>query len=125
MLGNDVEIRFLRTDEAHILTALVTDAYGTSYDADWVYDPAEIARRIDAGSLISTIGLLPDGTVAGHVALMREEPDAPVLHAGIAVVTEAARGHRLIYFPKAICRALGQGSGNFRYFQRGNRCAPI
>ena len=73
---NDVEIRFLRTDEAHILTDLVTGAYGTSYDADWVYDPDEIARRIDAGSLISTIGLLPDGTVAGHMALMREEPQA-------------------------------------------------
>ncbi len=124
MLGNDVEIRFLRTDEAHILTALVTDAYGTSYDADWVYDPAEIARRIDAGSLISTIGLLPDGTVAGHVALMREEPDAPVLHAGIAVVTEAARGHHLFTSLKQYAALWAKGQGILGIFSEATAAHP-
>lgn len=92
---NDIEIRFLRADESQILTDLATEVYGASYVADWVYDPTEIARRIDAGSLISTIGLLPDGTVAGHTALMREEPDSPVLHSGVSFVTQAARDHHL------------------------------
>ncbi len=98
---NEIEIRLLRADESQILTDLATEVYGASYIADWVYDPAEIARRIDAGSLISTIGLLPDGTVAGHTALMREEPDSPVLHSGVSFVTNAARDNHLF-------TALGQ-----------------
>ncbi|GDX32790.1 hypothetical protein LBMAG15_17250 [Actinomycetes bacterium] len=121
---NDVEIRFLRTDEAHILTDLVTGAYGTSYDADWVYDPDEIARRIDAGSLISTIGLLPDGTVAGHMALMREEPQAQVLHAGIAVVTEAARGHHLFTEMKQYAALWAKGQGVLGIFSEATAAHP-
>ena len=121
---NDVEIRFLRADEAHILTDLVTDAYGTSYDAAWVYDPDEIARRIDAGSLLSTLGLLPEGTVAGHMALMREEPDAPVLHAGVAVVTEAARGHHLFTSLKQYAALWAKGEGVLGIFSEATAAHP-
>ena len=121
---NDVEIRFLRADESHILTELVTDAYGLTYDADWVYEPAEIARRIEAGSLISTIGVLPDGTVAGHMALMREEPDAPVLHAGVAVVTAAARGHHLFTAMKQYAALWAKGQGVLGIFSEATAAHP-
>ncbi len=121
---DDVKIRFLRADESHILTDLVTDAYGTSYDADWVYQPDEIASRIKAGSLISTIGVLPDGTVAGHMALMREDPDAPVLHAGVAVVTEAARGHHLFTAMKQYAALWAKGQGVLGIFSEATAAHP-
>ncbi|PHX60340.1 MAG: hypothetical protein CK552_06350 [Actinobacteria bacterium] len=121
---DDVEIRFLRADEAHILTDLVTDAYGSTYDADWVYEPAEISQRIEAGALISTIGVLSDGTVAGHMALMREEPDASVLHAGVAVVTEAARGHHLFTSMKQYAALWAKGQGVLGIFSEATAAHP-
>jgi serine/threonine-protein kinase RsbW len=91
---SEVEIRFLREGEAPVLTRLVRETYGDTYDAEWVYQPQEIAARIKDGRLVSVVGEL-DGEIIGHVALSREEDDAPVMHSGVAIVTETARGQHL------------------------------
>ncbi len=91
----DVTIRFLEPHESQVLVDLVRESYGDSYDAEWVYEPHTIAERIRNNTLRSTIGQLADGTILGHVALMVEESAERVLHAGVAVVRDAARGHHL------------------------------
>ena len=92
---SDVIIRFLEPHESEVLVELIKESYGDSYDAEWVYDAEKIAERIRNNTLRSTIGQLNDGTILGHMALMVEEGVERVLHAGIAVVRDAARGHHL------------------------------
>ena len=93
--SNDVTIEFLSANESGVLVGLVKQVYGDSYDADWVYQPDEIARRITEGELVSTVGRDADGSAIGHMALMVEQGVASVVHAGVAVVTQAARGQHL------------------------------
>ena len=91
----DVIIRFLEPHESEILVELIRESYGDSYDAEWVYEADAIAERIRNNTLRSTIGQLADGTILGHMALMVEESAERVVHAGLAVVRDAARGHHL------------------------------
>jgi serine/threonine-protein kinase RsbW len=90
-----IEVRFLRPDEAARLTEAIERSYGSSYDAAWAYDPAEIRRRLECGSMRSIVGVDPAGDVVGHLALDRAEPTAPAGHAGQAVVDPRYRGHHL------------------------------
>lgn len=90
-----IEVRFLRPDEAPRLTEAIERSYGRSYDAAWAYDPAEIRRRLECGSMRSIVGVDPAGDVVGHLALDRAEPTAPAGHAGQAVVDPRYRGHHL------------------------------
>lgn len=92
---HEVEILFLDPEDSHVLVDLVQEVYGDSYDSPWVYEEDEIARRIVAGETKSIIARLTDGTPLGHMALMMGEQRTPVLHAGVAVVTERARGQHL------------------------------
>lgn len=91
----DVIIRFLEAHESEILVELIKESYGDSYDAEWVYEPHTIAERIRNNTLRSTVGQLADGTILGHMALMVEGGAERVVHAGVAVVRDAARGHHL------------------------------
>ena len=78
---SDAQIRSLQESEAPVLTRLLRETYGDTYDAEWVYQPQEIAASIKDGRLVSVVGEL-DGEIIGHVALNREEDDAPVMHSG-------------------------------------------
>ena len=94
-LDLDVTIRFLEPHESEVLVELIKESYGDSYDAEWVYEAHTIAERIRNNTLRSAIGQLADGTILGHMALMVEESADRVVHAGVAVVRDAARGNHL------------------------------
>ena len=96
-----IEIRFLEPDEAARLTEAIERSYGESYDAAWAYDPWEIRRRLESGSMRSIVGVDPAGDIVGHLALDRAVPDAPAGHAGQAVVDPRYRGHHLFTTLKA------------------------
>jgi len=119
----DLSIRFLESSEAGVLTDLVREAYGDTYDADWVYQPEEIARRITQGRLVSTVGLLDD-EIVGHVALTREEAGSPVMHSGVAVVTEAARGQHLFTRLKQHAASWSKEQGVFGIFSEATAAHP-
>lgn len=91
----EVYIRFLAAEESSVLVDLIRESYGDTYDAEWVYQPEQIAHRINTNTLRSAIGHLSDGTILGHMALMVEETTERVMHAGVAVVRDAARGHHV------------------------------
>ncbi len=121
---DDVEITFLQPEESHVLVGLVTEVYGESYDAEWVYQADEIARRIENGELKSTVGKLDDGTPIGHVAMMVEHGVATVAHAGVAVVTKAARGHHLFTRMKQYGAEWVKSQGYFGIFSEATAAHP-
>jgi RimJ/RimL family protein N-acetyltransferase len=108
---SDAQIRFLKEGEAPVLSRLVRETYGDTYDAEWVYQPQEIAARIKDGRLVGVAGEL-DGEIIGHVALNREEDDAPVMHSGVTIVTEAARGQHLLTRLKKFAADWGSPTKN-------------
>ena len=94
-MSDEVSIEFLAPSDAEDLVRLIHEVYGDSYDAEWVYQAPEIARRIGDGELVSTVGRDPEGSAIGHMALMIEPDVTTVVHAGVAVVSTAARGQHL------------------------------
>lgn len=120
----EIHIRFLEAHEAEVLVDLIQETYGDSYDADWVYLPNEIAARIDNNRLRSAIGYLSDGTVLGHMALMVEESAERVLHAGVAVVRDAARGHHLFERMKRFSAEWATGAGYLGLFSEATAAHP-
>ena len=81
-----VEVRFLDPEGAEGFTRLVRRCYGDSYDAGWVYDPAQVADRLRRGTLWSTVGIAEDGELVAHVGLARLRADDDVAESGQAVV---------------------------------------
>ena len=122
--ADDVTIEFLTADESHVLVDLVTEVYGDSYDAEWVYDPDEVARRIAHGELVSTVGRDSSGTAIGHMALMVEHGIASVVHAGVAVVTQAARGHHLFTRMKQFGAQWATSAGFLGIFSEATAAHP-
>ena len=123
--ADDVDIDFLSADESGVLVGLVTEVYGDTYDAEWVYQADEIARRITDGQLVSTVGRQPDGTAIGHLALMVEHGMATVVHAGVAVVTKAARGHHLFTRLKRFGAQWATSAGYLGIFSEATAAHPF
>jgi hypothetical protein len=91
----EARIRLLRPEEAARLADAIRAAYGDSYDAEWVYDSHQVARRISEGLMISCIAESADGELLCHAAMTFRSPHDQVGHAGQAVTMPAARGHHL------------------------------
>lgn len=122
--GAPVDIRFLRPDEATLLTEAIERSYGRSYDAAWVYDADEIRRRLAAGEMRSLVGVDPDGEVVGHLALGRESPSAAAGHAGQAVVDPRYRGHHLFTTLKRELAAWCTGQGMLGLYSEATAAHP-
>lgn len=122
--ADDLVIEFLSADEPGVLVDLVEEVYGDSYDAEWVYQPDEIARRIASGELVSTVGRDADGTAIGHMALMVEHGIESVVHAGVAVVTKAARGQHLFTRMKRFGAQWAQSAGYLGIFSEATAAHP-
>jgi hypothetical protein len=91
----DVTFRFLEPDEGTVLTSAIEAAYGQSYDVRWVYDPAEVGARIDAGTYVACIAESPAGELLCHIGMSLAGPGDAVGHSGQAVTLPAARGQHL------------------------------
>ncbi|HEX3042154.1 MAG TPA: hypothetical protein VHP56_08730 [Solirubrobacterales bacterium] len=78
-----------------MLTSAIEAAYGQSYDVRWVYDPAEVGARIDAGTYVSCIAESPAGDLLCHIGMALAAAGDAVGHSGQAVTLPAARGQHL------------------------------
>ncbi len=119
-----VHIRFLEAEESGVLVDLIREAYGDTYDAEWVYQPDQIAHRIKTNTLRSAIGHLSDGTILGHMALMVEESTERVMHAGVAVVRDAARGHHVFERLKRFAAEWATEAGYLGIFSEATAAHP-
>jgi hypothetical protein len=120
----EVHIRFLEAEESGILVDLIREAYGDTYDAEWVYQPDQIAHRINTNTLRSAIGHLSDGTILGHMALMVEESTERVMHAGVAVVRDEARGHHVFERLKRFAAEWATEAGYLGIFSEATAAHP-
>jgi hypothetical protein len=93
--GTKVRFRLLGPNEGAALSGAIRTAYGHSYDAAWVYDPAEVSARLAAGTYISCVAETAEGELLCHAGLALTSPGDRVGHSGQAVTMPAARGHHL------------------------------
>ena len=91
----DVTFRFLGPDEGTVLTTAIEAAYGQSYDVRWVYDPAEVGARIEAGTYVACVAESPAGELLCHIGMSLAAAGDAVAHSGQAVTLPAARGQHL------------------------------
>lgn len=91
----DVAFRFLGPDEGKVLSGAIESAYGGSYDVRWVYDPAEVGRRIGAGTYVACVAETPAGELLCHIGMSLAAAGDAVAHSGQAVTLPAARGQHL------------------------------
>ncbi|HET7417864.1 MAG TPA: hypothetical protein VFJ61_09595 [Solirubrobacterales bacterium] len=61
----------------------------------WVYDPAEVGRRIGAGTYVSCVAETPAGELLCHIGMSLAAAGDAVAHSGQAVTLPAARGQHL------------------------------
>ncbi len=91
----DIKIRMLAADESSRLGDAVRAVYGETYPVRWTYDADEVARRISAGLLISSVAETSEGELLCHSGLSLAAPDDVVGHAGQALTLPAARGRHI------------------------------
>ncbi len=70
-------------------------AYGDSYDVRWVYDAAEVSKRLGEGTYVSCIAETVDGELLCHEGMSLAAAGDAVGHSGQAVTMPAARGQHL------------------------------
>jgi serine/threonine-protein kinase RsbW len=70
------------------------------------------------------VGQLADGTILGHMALMVEQSAERVLHAGVAVVRDAARGHHLFERLKRFSAQWATEAGYLGIFSEATAAHP-
>ena len=61
----------------------------------WVYDPDEVAARLEAGTYVSAIAEDEDGKLLCHEGMSLAAAGDAVAHSGEAVTMPAARGQHL------------------------------
>ena len=76
-------------------SAASTAATATRYIDPLLYDPQGIARALEREEMVSVVAAAPDGTIAGHSAVLTDEPGDRVPEAGKLVVDPRYRGHGL------------------------------
>jgi serine/threonine-protein kinase RsbW len=91
----DVTFRFLGPHEGTVLTRAIEAAYGQTYDVRWVYDPAEVGARIEAGTYVACVAESPAGELLCHIGMSLAAAGDAVGHSGQAVTLPAARGQHL------------------------------
>lgn len=87
--------RFLEPDEGTVLSEAIEAAYGDSYDVRWVYDAAEVAARLAAGTYVACVAETEDGELLCHEGMSLGAAGDAVGHSGQAVTMPAARGQHL------------------------------
>jgi hypothetical protein len=111
MSAVDVTFRFLGPDEGTVLTGAIEAAYGQSYDVRWVYDPAAVGARIEAGTYVSCIAESPAGELLCHIGMSLAAAGDAVGHSGQAVTLPAARGQHLFTRTKRYLMDWAQDRG--------------
>jgi hypothetical protein len=91
----EARFRFLEPDEGGRLSEAIRAAYGDTYDVRWVYDAAEVSRRLAAGTYVSCVAESPQGELLCHEGMSLAAAGDAVAHSGQAVTMPAARGQHL------------------------------
>ncbi len=91
------EIREMRDEEAKQVTRLFWLVYGYTYKNEDFYRPLGLLELIRTGRLVNLVAIGEDGEVAGHVGLIRYEPNY-IAEIALLVVSPAHRGRGIMTF---------------------------
>ncbi len=83
---NEIAIRPLKVGEGNRLTQLFYDVYQYNYINEFVYFPEKIDQMILNENLLSIVGVLPDGKIAGNVSLLKVNESPPIWEAALGLV---------------------------------------
>jgi hypothetical protein len=103
--------RFLGPDEGHLLSEAIRAAYGETYDVRWIYDEAEVSRRLAAGTYVSCVAESAQGDLLCHEGMSLAVAGDAVGHSGQAVTMPAARGQHLFTRTKRYLMDWARGVG--------------
>jgi anti-sigma regulatory factor (Ser/Thr protein kinase) len=98
---SDITVRLMRPDETVSLARCAYRCYGYTYATDNFYFPDRVREMVKSGIMISVVALNPQGEIVGHVAVVKETPEALIGESGQAIVDPRYRGqgfHKQIGF---------------------------
>lgn len=87
------QVRLMKPSEAFDVSKLFYRAYGYSYGIDSIYYPDRFSQLLNDRSIISAVTVTEDNRVVGHAALVKDNPEADIAEAAMAVVQPDFRGH--------------------------------
>ncbi|MEX2447691.1 MAG: hypothetical protein WD404_02980 [Solirubrobacterales bacterium] len=120
----EASFRLLRPEEGGRLSEAIRAAYGETYDVRWVYDPAEVSRRLAAGTYVSCVAEAPEGELLCHEGMRLDAADDAVAHSGQAVTMPAARGQHLFTATKRHLMEWAAGRGLAGMFSEATAAHP-
>ncbi len=85
-------IGLLRPGQAGAVSHCIFDAYHLTYFKEEMYRPLRIAELNRNGDIVSAVATAPDGTVAGHFALVFDDEKRSVADLAVAATRRAWRG---------------------------------
>jgi anti-sigma regulatory factor (Ser/Thr protein kinase)/GNAT superfamily N-acetyltransferase len=91
-----ISIAPMKPDQAIEVCKTLYHAYGYSYFYPHMYYPERIVELNQSGHLFSAVALTDEGEVAGHGALMKNDPQDRIAELGIGAVKPAYRSQGVL-----------------------------
>jgi len=120
----DARFRFLQRGEGHVLADAIRVAYGESYDVRWIYDEAEVNKRLQAGTYVSCVAESPEGDLLCHEGMSLAAAGDAVAHSGQAVTMPQARGQHLFTRTKRFLMDWAKDQGLAGMFSEATTAHP-
>lgn len=94
MILKDVSFRITAVDasNAHLVGDVFRSIYGEDYPVRDVYRPDVLLKEIEAGRLMCSLVLGPDGAAAGYASMFRTAPNPRIWEAGNMIVSPGHTG---------------------------------
>ncbi|MBN1189840.1 MAG: ATP-binding protein [Dehalococcoidales bacterium] len=89
---SDIKVRLMRPDETVSLARCAYRCYGYTYATDNFYFPDRVNEMVKGGIMISVVAVNSQGEIVGHVAVVKETPEALIGESGQAIVDPRYRG---------------------------------
>ncbi len=90
---SDITVRLMRPDETVNLARCAYRCYGYTYASDHIYYPERSREMVASGLMISVVALNPQGDIIGHLAVVKETPEALTGESGQAIVDPRYRSN--------------------------------
>jgi anti-sigma regulatory factor (Ser/Thr protein kinase) len=90
---SDITVRLMRPDETVSLARCAYRCYGYTYASDHIYYPERSRELVQSGLMISVVAVTPQNEIIGHLAVVKETPQALIGESGQAIVDPRYRGN--------------------------------
>ena len=117
-------VRAIEIEDCAGVVKLIRSCYGDTYGVDYFYDLDALISEIESGRLRSVVAL-KDKQIVGHMALLRQHPQAKVCEMGNTVVHDSARGEGLMMQLAECLRELALENGFTGYVHYPTTPHPI